>query len=133
MISVVFLLVVLAGAAAFIVQITQLQQASTTLRFLEARATQLAYSGIERGKYKVFNELGPQRCVPGGIDPLSMTVADEDDALKGFSVVVNVDCQKVDQALGMIAWTVTSEATFRSPSDPLYVNKGLKAYFSHGI
>lgn len=132
MVTVVFLLVVLASAAAFIVQITQLQQASVTLRFLEARATQLAYTGVERGKYYVYNQAGPSGCSPGNPhETTTLFTADDDPTLVGFSLKTTIDCHRSTNRI--VNWTVVSEATFREPGDPLHVNRALKVHFSHGL
>lgn len=135
MVTVVFLLVVLAGVASYIVNITQIQQASTVLRFLEARAYQVAQSGAEYGKYEVFNRLGPEdKCTPGSPIEKTITFTKEQEpepAFDGFTLKTNISCQKTTDKI--ILWTVVSEAYFRELGDPLHVNRGIKVQFSHGI
>ena len=133
MVTVIFLLVVLASAAAFIVQITQLQQAGAALRMLEARAYQLALTGVERGKYHIYHEDGAQGCSPSNYPkdiPISFTKED-DPLLVNFNLVANVNCHKTTDNIAN--WTVVSVATFREPGDPLHVNRAVKVHFSHGI
>lgn len=67
-VAAIFLLVVLATLAVIIASVTGIQQASSQLDILGARAYQAARTGIEWGAYQVLdpnNNLNPANCTSG--------------------------------------------------------------------
>ena len=129
-ITVVFMLVIMSSAAAFMLEIIQLQQASTQLRFLEGRAMQLAQAGIEEGKYRVFTQMNPAVCHLGSRqDELVNLTIEDDPSIGPFSVETHIGCTQVADRI--VSWKLGSEVEYQSPGNPLYVSRGLIVEYVH--
>ena len=89
--SAIFLLVILAGLAAFLVNISMTQHATSAQDVQGARAYQAARAGIEWGLYRVLDPLNATVVAPGDAAwPKLPGCATGTLAIEGFTVAV--DC-----------------------------------------
>lgn len=128
LVMVIFLIVVLAGLAAFAVQIAMTQYAAANVELLEARAQAAADAGIEWGANLTL-QTPPVICAAA---PVSRTFTLTQAALKGF--VVTVACtptqhQIYSTSLGALqtytVFTLTSTASSGTYGTPDYVARSV--------
>lgn len=87
--SAIFLLVILAGLAAFLVNISMTQSATSTQDVQGARAYHAAKAGIEWGLYQVLDPINAFAVPPGDPAwPNMRPCAESDLAIEGFNVRV---------------------------------------------
>lgn len=106
LVSAIFLITVLASLAAFVVVISGVQQATSTLDVLGSRAYFAARAGAEWGRYRLVNAGAGCGAVDGSAFPLI------EGALAGFQV--EVSCQQSDHQVGGTTvrhYTLISRAT----------------------
>ena len=128
LVSGIFILVILAVLATYIVTISGLQQTSTSLDVLGSRAYHAARSGIEWGAYQVTNGVSgtpfAQTCAT---TPNSQVVA-MTGTLANF--VVTVDCTAfiaTERNLTVTLYQITSTATHGVVNTPYFVERQIQA------
>lgn len=123
MITVVFLLVVLSSTAAFIMDISALQQQGANLSLLESKAQLAAESALEWEGYRIL--AGEETCKSETILPrLHFTEA----GLRGFKADISVHCQLY--GTGKRSYTIKSKGSFAEPGHRLYVSRSIRARLS---
>jgi MSHA biogenesis protein MshP len=119
LIGAIFLLVVLATAGVFMVNMSGVQRATTNAAFMSARAYQAAYAGVEWAVFEAEND--PSTCPT---DAFSLT----EGGLNGFDVTVT--CSMADHVENVTTTTVfriTSQAEYGAFGDPDYVSRRVEA------
>lgn len=97
--SAIFLLVILAGLAAFLVNISMTQSATSTQDVRGARAYHAARAGIEWGLYRVLDPLNATVVPPSDPAWPNMPACAEDTlAIEGFNVEVRCELNKYSEA-----------------------------------
>lgn len=117
--SAIFLLVIMAALAAFIVQVSVASQTASAMDVQGARAYQAARLGIEAGLYSV-------RPAGGGACPSSPIVSIPE--LTGFSVYVScVATEFTENGTDKKIWQITSTASYGVVTSSDYVERQLIA------
>ena len=127
LISVIFILVVLASAAAFIINISALQQQSANLRLMETRAFFVAESGIEWAQLRIA-DLTEDDC---NNDTVMLNMLIEKTKLehyKGMSGFdLKVQCQGMSKHVhggnAQYIYNIKSQGSFGFSGDRLYVSR----------
>lgn len=119
LVAAIFLIVVLAGLAAFAVQVTMSQSAGANTELLEAQAQAAAAAGIEYGSNLALH--APQ---PSNTCRASTTLRLNQPGLSGF--VVTVGCLRTTHQIGAgpttyYAYALTSSASHGSYGSSDYV------------
>ena len=100
LVTAIFLLVVLAGLGAAMVNIFTLQQVESALDVQGVRAEQAARAGIEWGVYR--------QLIDGQCDPVKSFALPAGTSLSTFSV--NVQCSRGTGPGTLTIWTITATA-----------------------
>lgn len=123
LVTVIFLLVVLAGTAAFILDITALQQQGANLQLLESRAQLAAESALDWEGYRILS--GQEECrdttVPYILDF-------QEGGLKGLRAEVELQCLSFPTKE---VYTIETKGSFGQPGDRLYVSRKILARISY--
>ncbi|MDX8121686.1 agglutinin biogenesis protein MshP [Janthinobacterium sp. TB1-E2] len=128
LVTAIFLLVVLAGLGAAMVNIFTLQQVESALDVQGVRAEQAARAGIEWGVYR--------QLVDGQCDPVKSFALPAGTSLSIFSV--NVQCSRGTGPGTLTSWTITATACNQpgpagcpnAGNNPDYVQRRLQAVLS---
>ena len=135
--SAVFLLVILAGLAAFLVSISQTQNVISAQDVQGARAYRAARAGIEWGLYRVLDPAYTPVSPPGeGTWPSLPACAGGALSIEGFTV--RVVCDPYPSASGMYTegiipirlsrfYRLTATASFGVPGSPGFVEREIQA------
>jgi MSHA biogenesis protein MshP len=124
----IFLLVILAALAAYMVSLSRTSQISSALDIQGSRAYLAARAGIEWAAWQVIDPQGLQ--VSPAPCPASTTLVLE-ETLAAFSV--NVTCTpfvETDGADTVAIYQITSTATSGLPGEVDYVERRIEAVFS---
>lgn len=125
----IFLLVVLAALAAYMVSLSRTSHISSALDIQGARAYQAAHAGIEWAAWQVVD---PQNLQPNPAPcPASPTALTLTGTLAAFAV--NVSCTRTlatDGANTVAIYQITSTATSGVPGEVDYVERQIQANFS---
>ena len=125
----IFLLVILAALAAYMVSLSRTSHISSALDIQGGRAYQAARSGIEWAAWQVVD---PQNLQPSPVPcPASPTALTLTGALAAFAV--NVTCTRTistDGADTVAVYQITSTATSGVVGEMDYVDRQIQASFS---
>ncbi|MHB0973123.1 MAG: hypothetical protein ACYC0P_02625 [Thiobacillus sp.] len=125
----IFLLVVLAALATYMVSLSRTSHTSSALDIQGERAYLAARAGIEWGAWQVND---PQNLQPSPTPcPASPTLLTLGDTLAGFSVAVS--CARTlatDGADTVAIYQITSTASSGTPGEMDYVERRIQASFS---
>jgi MSHA biogenesis protein MshP len=125
----IFLLVVLAGLAAYMAALSRTSHISTALDVQGARAYQAARAGIEWAAWQVVDPQGLQATpTPCHASPATLTL---DGTLAAFSVAV--ECSRsleTDGAETVAVYRIVSTATTGVAGEVDYVERRIEAVFS---
>lgn len=139
LVSAIFILVVLAALAAFMVVISTTQQIGSALDVQGARAYQAARAGVEWGVFQVWNSSPADR---SGASCPAATSSFSPPATTMSGFVVTVRCTKTVDASGgptiftieawacnapLAGWTATTAACPGSPGGAGYIERYIKA------
>lgn len=122
----IFLLVILAGLGAYALNITSLQQATSTQDVQGARAYQMARAGVEWAAYQVLT--------PGTANLANCPASPSNFNLEGFSVTVTCTRsadyfeQGSDHTIAM--YDITATASFGSAGSLSYVERQMQVTLS---
>jgi MSHA biogenesis protein MshP len=124
LIAAMFILVVIASAAAMMLNITQAQDRTSLLMLQSARAYYAAEAGLEWGLKNVSTT--PSNCtlIGGTLGALTLS----EGSLNGFTATVTCIRTRYDEAGTTVQMLrVESEATFGNTSNPDYVRRKVSA------
>lgn len=117
----VFILVVLAGLAAYVLSISSAQQASLALDLQGGRALQVARSGMDWGIARVISNpevFGTQNCrTAAGAGPVNLTSGPGGDFEGQAGITVSVSCKAAQFQDGALMYRYDITAT--ACSEPL--------------
>ena len=124
----IFLLVVLAALATYMVSLSRTSHISSALDVQGARAYQAAHAGIEWAAWQVVD---PQNLQPIPTPCPAPAVLALTGTLAGFAV--NVNCARtleIDGADTVAVYQITSTASVGAPGEVDYVERKIQATFS---
>jgi len=127
-VSVVFLLVILALIATYIINIGVLTRMSSTYAIQGQRAYFATKSGLEWIVFQVTNGAGPYNCPAGSIPPSSITISPLQQGLSNFQVVVT--CSQITYNEGGNSFNlffVTAQGTYGTLGKPDYYSRQIVA------
>jgi MSHA biogenesis protein MshP len=125
----IFLLVILAALAAYMVALSRTSQISSVLDLQGSRAYQAARAGIEWAAWKVVDPqtMPPTSATPCPASPTTLTLG---GTLAAFKVVVTcVRTPAIDGADAVAIYQITSTATSGVAGEVDYVERQIQASF----
>ncbi len=122
--SAIFLLVILAALAAYMVSLSRTAQISSTLDIQGTRAYQAARAGIEWAAWQVLRPAAPTPCFAS---PAGVTLGAD---LSGFTVSVTCASSDFNDGANTIrVYQITSTAAYGNAGEVDYVERQIQASF----
>lgn len=134
LVTAIFILVILAGLGAFMMNISSVQHTTSALDVQGARAYQAARAGIEWGAYQALKNPA-YACTPAAAPPSSGTSSDTINNftgdLAGFTTTVTCNSTAVTEGVNtVITYALVSVATSGTAGSVDYVRRDVQATIS---